>query len=59
MCQVVHPLAVANLWQYERNTLQDSLYLSIVRELLGLVLVAVGSYEIFFYLVDEGRIQLS
>lgn len=58
MCQVVHPLAVANLWQYECNTLQDSFYLSIVRELLGLVLVAVGSYKIFFYLVDEGRIQL-
>jgi len=56
MCQVVHTLAVANLWQYKRNTLQDSFYLSIVRELLGLVLVAVGSNEIFFYLVDEGPI---
>lgn len=59
MCQVVHTLAVANLWQYKRNALQDGFYLSIVRELLGLVLVAVGSKEIFFYLLDEGRIQLS
>ena len=52
MCQVVHPLAVANLRQYECNTLQYSLDWSIVLELLGLVLIAVGSYEIFIYLVD-------